>query len=29
MAALTKLFEDYKEEAYGSEAAKVAKLELW
>lgn len=29
MAALTKLFEDYKEEAYGAEAAKVAKLELW
>jgi hypothetical protein len=29
MEALTKLFEDYKEKAYGAEAAKTAKLELW
>jgi hypothetical protein len=29
MAALTKLFEDHKEDAFGSEFAKTAKLELW
>jgi diacylglycerol O-acyltransferase 2, plant len=29
MDALTKLFEDYKEKAYGAEVAKTAKLELW
>lgn len=29
IAALTKLFEDHKEAAYGPEQAKVAKLEVW
>lgn len=29
MASLTKVFEDYKVEAYGEEVGKVAKLELW
>lgn len=29
IAALTKLFEDHKEEAYGAEFAKTAKLEIW
>ena len=29
IAALAKLFDDHKEQAYGPEAAKVAKLEIW
>ena len=29
MASLTALFEEHKEAAYGAEAAKTAKLELW
>jgi hypothetical protein len=29
MVALAKLFNDHKEQAYGPEKAKVAKLEFW
>lgn len=29
MVALQKLFEDHKEAAYGTEEAKVTKLEIW